>query len=281
LIDRKGTNVLSVANARSAISGNHSGRLREEVENSAAAEESTIHAGEPPTPMPGVVAVIGCDGSGKTALTKDLLETMLENGPAERRYLGTVSGEMGNKIKRLPLIGVRFEHYLAAKARRAQDMEKKLPSTATALLMFLFSLRRVRQIREIRELSRSGVMVITDRFPQAEIPGFHYDGPGLPGAQSNNWLIRKLAAREWKLYQWMADHTPALVIRLNVDVETALARKPDHKAAELSDKIAVVPRLTFNGARVIDIDARAPYEAVLEEAAQAIRSNLFTPRAGS
>jgi len=137
----------------------------------------------------GVVAVIGCDGTGKSSLTADLLAKAREHGPAERRYLGLVSGEMGDKIKHLPFIGVRLERHLATKARRAQNMRKKLPGTGTALVMFLLSLWRKHQFRKIVALSRRGATVITDRFPQAEIPGFHYDGPGLPAARSSSWLV--------------------------------------------------------------------------------------------
>jgi thymidylate kinase len=239
-------------------------------------QESIIDgsASEPAATLPGVIAVIGCDGSGKTSLTHDLLTILRRNGPAERRYLGTVSGEMGDQIKRLPFIGNRLERYLAAKARRAQDMRKKLPGPSTAFVMYLFSLRRARHFREIVELSRRGVIVITDRFPQAEIPGFHYDGPGLSGARSDNWLVRKLAVRERNIYERMAAHRPVLVVRLNVDLETALSRKPDHKPAELRDKIEVAPKLRFNGAHIVDVDANVTYRQVLIAAVQAVNSSL-------
>lgn len=237
-------------------------------------QESTADTDELPTLMTGVVAVIGCDGSGKTSLTHDLLTILRRSGPAERRYLGTVSGEMGDRIKRLPLVGITIERYLAAKARRAQDMRKKLPGIGTALVMYLFSLRRARHFREILALSHRGIVVITDRFPQAEISGFHYDGPGLSGPRSDNWLVRRLAARERKLYQWMARHQPTVVIRLNVDLETALSRKPDHKTGELRTKIEVAPKLRFNGARIVDVDASVPYPQVLEAVLAAVNASL-------
>jgi len=229
---------------------------------------------KPPTPMTGVIAVIGCDGSGKSLLTHDLLTILLRNGPAELHYLGTVSGEMGDQIKRLPVIGIQFEKYLAAKARRAQDMRKKLPGTITAVVMFLFSLRRARDFRKILALSERGIIVITDRFPQAEISGFHYDGPGLPRAIGENWLVRILAKREKRLYHEMACHPPSLVIRLNVDLETALSRKPDHAPTELRDKIEIAPKLRFNGARIVEIDANKPYAQVLNAAVKAVNTNL-------
>jgi len=223
-----------------------------------------------PVPLNGVFAVVGCDGTGKTTLTADLLARLAEVRPVKRRYLGLVSGEVGDKIKELPFIGTRLEHNLHNKANRALDMEKELPGTGTALIMYTLSLWRALLMLRVVWLSKRGVEVITDRYPQVEIPGFHYDGPGLTVNRTDNWLVRKMAEREQKLYEWMAAQKPALVIRLNIDAEMAHARKPDHDINELRDKIAVMTRLNYNGARVCDIDTTVPYPEVLEAALQAI-----------
>ena len=226
-----------------------------------------------PIPLDGVFAVVGCDGTGKTTLTADLLANLGKNGPAERRYMGLISGEMGDKIKDLPFIGVRLENNLHNKANRALDMEKKLPGIGTALIMYVLSLWRSFLILRVIRLSRRGVQVVTDRYPQVEIPGFHYDGPGLTVNRTNNWLVRKLAEGEQRLYEWMAGQKPALVIRLNINAEAAHARKPDHNIDELRDKISVMNRLNFNGAQVCDIDTTAPYPEVLAKALQAIKKS--------
>jgi thymidylate kinase len=225
---------------------------------------------EKQVPLTGVFAIIGCDGTGKTTLTHDLLASLRDKGPAERRYMGLVSGEMGDKIKALPFIGVKLEDNLHKKANRALDMEKKLPGLGTALIMYMLSLWRAAQLLRVIRLSRRGVKVIADRYPQVEVPGFHYDGPGLTVHRTDNWLVRKFARQEQKMYEWMAGQKPALVIRLTIDVDTALQRKPDHDIVELRDKISVMPRLTFNGAQLCDIDSTIPYAQVLEAALQAI-----------
>lgn len=226
----------------------------------------------PPVILDGVIAVVGCDGTGKSTLTADLLNYLRGKGPAERRYLGLISGEMGDKIKLLPLVGVRLERHLAKKAEKAQDLRQKSPGLRVALIMHLLSLWRLRQLQRVIRLSRRGVRIIADRYPQAEISGFRYDGPGIKPDPGHNWLMRKLVAREYRLYQRMARYVPALVIRLNIDAETAHARKPDHSLDELNDKISVMPRLRYNGARIVNIDTRAPYAQVLSEAVKAIES---------
>ena len=225
---------------------------------------------EQPVLLDGVFAVVGCDGTGKSTLTHDLLDRLRTAGPANRHYLGLVSGEMGDKIKDLPFIGVMLENNLHKKANRALDMEKKLPGIGTSIIMYGCSLwRALLMLRVIRQ-SRRDVKVITDRYPQMEIPGFHYDGPGLAMGRTSNWLVRKLAAQEQKLYEWMAKYQPSVVIRLNINAAEAHARKPDHDLAELHDKIAVMSRLKFNGARISEIDTTIPYPQVLEAALEAI-----------
>jgi len=153
-------------------------------------------------------------------------------------------------------------------------MKQKLPGTGTAIIMYILSLWRVRQLKLVMHLSQRGVLVIADRYPQAEIAGFRYDGPGITVTSEDNWLLRKLAARELKLYQWMSQQKPALIIRLNIDAETAHSRKPDHSLAELRDKISVMPRLNFNGTKLVDIDAKAPYAEVLANALKAVTSTI-------
>jgi thymidylate kinase len=70
----------------------------------------------------------------------------------------------------------------------------------------------------------------------------------------------------------MAQQKPDLIIRLNVDLETAFARKSDHPRAELIDKIEKMPKIDYNGSRIFEIDAALPYGEVLETALRTIHS---------
>lgn len=213
-----------------------------------------------------IVAVIGCDGSGKTRLAKDIVSSLMQWRAVERRYMGLVSGETGDQIKQLPVIGKALERFLAAKVRRAQDMKNKLPGTFSAVVMYLFSLWRVRKLRLMMKRAESGVLMIAERYPQAEMPGFHYDGSGLSVDRSINRLVRALARHEQRLYEKMAEQKPSLVIRLAIDADTAYARKPDHPLDELQEKTKKMALIKFNGAHIVEIDATRPYEEVLAAA---------------
>ncbi|MDF1587602.1 MAG: hypothetical protein P1P93_00350 [Gammaproteobacteria bacterium] len=226
------------------------------------------------TQLPNVIAVVGCDGSGKSTLTSDLAAHFNRLQTTELLYLGQSSGNIGNWIKRLPIIGTALGRYLDHKAKQAHKDKTSPPDTLTVIVIYLLSLWRVHKFRRMLALSRRGTLIITDRYPQAEKAGFYFDGTGLDPATANAWLARKLAARELRLYQWMASYIPTLIIRLNIDIETAHARKPDHKRAMLQQKITTIPTLHFNSATIVDLNSLDPYEQVLQQALKAVDLQL-------
>ncbi|SKC18976.1 Thymidylate kinase [Kosakonia radicincitans] len=226
----------------------------------------------PLTYVPGLVAIVGSDGTGKSTLVRDLVKVLQKQWKTEKRYLGLISGEDGDKIKKLPLLGVWLERRLAAKSDKTQRMSNKAPALWAALIMYGFSLWRTANLRKVQQLAQSGVLVISDRFPQAEISGFYYDGPGIGIERATGWLSKLLAKRERRLYQQMALCRPELIIRLDIDADTALSRKPDHNYEELQDKIANMVKLNYNGSRIIELDARAPYNDVYAKALHEISS---------
>lgn len=224
-------------------------------------------------PMAPLIAIVGCDGSGKSTLSADMQAVLGAERPVASCYLGLGSGELGNRIKRWPLVGATVERLLARKADQTRDREQKIPGLPTALVVFGFSLLRLRRFRRVLALRRRGVTVITDRYPQTEVPGF-YDGPGLSAARAGSAPVAWLAARERRIYRHMAGFRPDLVLRLNVDAATALRRKPDHRPDLLKAKVAATSSLSFRGARMIDIDAGVDYAQVRSAALASIRPIL-------
>ncbi len=226
-------------------------------------------------PMAPLIALVGCDGSGKSTLSADMLATFSSGRRIALCYLGLGSGEMGERIKRWPVIGPRLERRIAKRAGQTRTAGRKIPGLGTALVVYLFSIVRLRRFRRVLALRRRGVTVLTDRYPQTEVAGF-YDGPGLSAGRPGNWAVAMLARQERRMYAWMASFLPDVVIRLNIDLETAYARKPDHGYDLLRRKVEVTPRLRFNGAPIIDIDSREPYETVRAAVGQIVRRTIDT-----
>ncbi|WP_254454621.1 nucleoside triphosphate hydrolase [Acetobacter estunensis] len=218
-----------------------------------------------------IIALVGSDGSGKTTVGTELLAWMRESRPTEMCHLGKQTGNWGRAIAKLPLIGQKMDRSVLHTTRKARkEKEIHFPQ---AVIIFALSMRRVIRFRRMLQLHRQGLCILTDRYPQTAVPG-PMDGPSLTFSRRNSSIVQALAMVEFGLYGWMASYVPDLVIRLNVDLETAVKRKPDHRVESLERKVADVPKLSFNGAPILDIDATQPLDTVLAQAKAGIE-NVF------
>jgi thymidylate kinase len=217
-----------------------------------------------------LIAIVGSDGSGKSTVGDALLAWLQESRPAALCHLGKQSGNLGRAIGRLPLFGTGMERSIDRTVKRTA---MRRPPLLASLVICAFALRRLARFRRMLALRRKGFTILADRFPQLAVPA-GLDGPGFARVQADRGLARRLAAWERRQFDWMTGHRPDLVLRLNVDVATAVARKPDHKPEALAAKIAEIHRLSFNGAPVVDIDANRPLAEVLAAAKAAITTVL-------
>lgn len=226
------------------------------------------------TPAP-LIAIVGCDGSGKSTVSEAVLALAKQFGPAEAAHLGKQSGNVGRALAQWPVIGPWIDRRIVEKtdATRSKRQDKKSPGLLAALVICLFLLRRMLRFRRMLGLRKQGRIIIADRFPQLDVPGAS-DSTDLPAMNAGNPLIRGLARLERRAFEWMTRTRPDLVIRLQVDLDTACARKPDHRRELLAEKIAVIPLLRFNGARIVDIDSNQPLEDVLTAARSAVSQTL-------
>ncbi|MDG6094846.1 nucleoside triphosphate hydrolase [Acetobacter sp. AN02] len=226
--------------------------------------------------LPGVIAIVGSDGAGKSTLAAGLTDALSQERTTIFMYLGQDSGNILKAILRIPLIGSALGRFLKKRSGRAHAEEKKpaAPDALTATVIFLLSVWRWVKFRKMLRLSRSGTLIITDRYPQAEIQGFYFDGPGLSRTAATSAFTRALATLEARLYERMSRFIPALVIRINVSAELAYARKPDHRLSSLQDKTRLIPALTFNGAHILDLDGSEPLSDVLKDALAGVRTAL-------
>ncbi|NOS96850.1 MAG: thymidylate kinase [Methylotenera sp.] len=221
-----------------------------------------------------LIAIIGCDGSGKSTVSEEVLTFARRFGAAEAAHLGKQAGNIGRAIANLPLIGGLLGRIIVAKTDKTRaQRDKTSPGIFTALIIYAFSLKRMHRFKRMLALRRHGSIVVTDRFPQLELPGA-YDSVELSTTADNGLIVGWLARCELRLYEWMTSYKPDLVIRLNVDLDTACARKPDHRRELLASKIAATPLLKFNGAPIVEIDSTQPLAVVIAEAKAAVAHTL-------
>ncbi|CAI3935841.1 nucleoside triphosphate hydrolase [Commensalibacter papalotli (ex Botero et al. 2024)] len=219
-----------------------------------------------------IIAIIGVDGSGKSTVTAEICEWLKGDYPVRSCHLGRQTGTIGRKIAKLPLLGKKLDKKISGKSHAARAEQG--PKAGVALVIFLLSLRRVYRFYKMLRLKKQGFLIVTDRYPQTSVIG-GLDGPDLTVDYPKSLIARFLTRCERRLYNWMVSHKPDLVIRLNVDLETAMQRKPDHRLHSMERKIATFDQITFNGAPIVDLYShKQPLVEMIQEAKKRIASIL-------
>ncbi len=222
-----------------------------------------------------LIAVVGADGSGKTKLVRELVSWVAGERPARRCYLGIGSGRLREIVGRFRPAG----RWLEGRISSARKTNERSLGGLAALGLFLGSCIRLARFLRAQRLRRRGWAVVTDRYPQDETAG-SFDGPLLRDSNPAGWLAARLAAAERDIFRRLVASPPDLVIKLAVDVDTALARKPGHRRTSIEKKIAVMADLGYKGARIAELDARRPFETVLAEA-RALAADVFGLESGN
>jgi len=221
-----------------------------------------------------LIAVIGCDGSGKSTVSEAVLAWAKRFGPAEAVHLGKQSGNVGRALAQLPFVGKSVDKAIVHQSKETYGQRgAKNPKLLPALVVFGFQLRRLRRFRRMMALWKRNVIIVSDRFPQVDVPGA-YDGTLFSTNSPASPLVHWMATRERAQFEWMTSHRPDLVIRLNVDLDTACARKPDHRRDSLQKKVLATPLFTFKGAPIVDIDSTQPLADVIAQARAAVTRTL-------
>jgi hypothetical protein len=224
-----------------------------------------------------VVAFVGADGSGKSTVTREVRRCFAEKIDVLPVYFGSGDGTA------MPMRGL---------LRRAKSLVRKSPSSRSASPGFdgaaaaagaggigsgfgalyrvcwalLLAHEKSVKLREAWRASSNGLLVIADRYPQAEVMG-STDGPLLAEWRDHPSRLRRAVARwEARPYEWARAQPPDLVIRLRVSGEAAFARKPEYDLSWSTKRVAIIDSLTFGGACVVDIDAEQPLPEVLSDA---------------
>lgn len=205
-----------------------------------------------------VIALIGSDGSGKSTLSKDLIEWLTFKVDTHLFYLGK-RPFIRSYNKRLFL-----KTDLIANDTYFSELLKKLLGDAYYVMMIR---QKFQLLLLARNMCRKGSIILCDRFPQQSILGFN-DGPKLQKKKTRH------AKQEIKWFNRIKDLKADLVIRLKVSAKIASLRKPEHDYEMIRKKCEHIDKISFSGTLTLDIDANKPYNQVLLEAKRAIWNAL-------
>jgi thymidylate kinase len=254
-------------------------RLRQVRAAIAAAERRWIRSTRPRMridPRGGVlIALIGCDGSGRSSLAKAITSWLSWKLDAALLYLG--SGSPTSLLCRPLQLTLR----IAGRGRRlaARGGADPTPATRWSVSYTVWALARAREKRhKLRDAVRArnrGLVVICDRYPQAQVAGLN-DGPHLSRWLNHpSRLARAVARWEAEPYEWATRNPPDLVIKLLVSRDTARRRKSGMGRDEVARRVATVQSLVYPPTvPVVEIDASAPPEQVGKQVKRAVWERL-------
>ena len=195
-----------------------------------------------------VIAVIGSDGSGKSTLSRDVVNWLTLKIDTHYFYLGKMPFiKSYGKILLSPGYLLYQDNKLARIFRRVSGDRYHI----------FLAKQKIKMLQLARKMSRNGSVILCDRYPQKDILGMN-DGPKLQYNKTS-----KNALKELRLFEKIAGLEPDVVFRLQVTPEVAVQRKPNHDIEAIRRKCQNINKITFSSAKVIDIDASKPYSEVL------------------
>lgn len=193
-----------------------------------------------------VVAILGCDGAGKSTTLAYIKKEFKKKLDVVSIYFG--SGDGSSSLLRKPMklvarkVGGKGLGYAVEKEydeKRKVSMKSRLYSIAKVLWAVTLAKEKKSKLHKMIKARNNGLLVLTDRYPQSNIPGSS-DGPLLSRYQKGKGLLKKISDWEYKIYESFSVNGPDLAIKLIVPTDVAIMRKPEMTIEEIDRKKNIV-----------------------------------------
>jgi thymidylate kinase len=210
------------------------------------------------------VAVVGGDGSGKSSLVESIVAGLSSTIAVQRVHLGKPPRGFLNRVVTRPLRVLRNRGAFGATRLPAWNEFDRHPGIVYSLWHWLIARDRLRAYVHARRSAGRGMLVVSDRFPLAELSSM--DGPRLQGlpAVGRSGLAGLLARSEAAQYRRI--RPPDLVLVLRVAPEVAVARRGEQDTGFVDHRATEVWDADWQQPGVVVLDASAPAAAVTRAA---------------
>lgn len=223
-----------------------------------------------------IVAFIGVDGAGKSTVTKEIYKWLNKKIECKRFYMGSGDGRIPLSMRLFNLFKKKKSSSGDATGKQVQIKKVSLFRQPFGYWKRMLKMRafydvqknNYKKIKTMQSYRLNGGISLLDRYPQIEFSGMN-DGPKIiefRDSFAQKGKIDRLINKEAEKLGIVKTIKPDIIFRLNISAETSMARKPEQKNIDLfRKKIEDLNKITFQGARIVDIDAEQPYETELLE----------------
>lgn len=196
-----------------------------------------------------VIAFIGCDGSGKSSVTREICNWLSWKMDSQNFYFG-----MGDRCKK-PLIYTLLQNNL---------FPESISKISNLLFYYGISLRCKYMRRMVDMYVKKGGIAICDRYPQVQFKGI-YDGPKIQALKlyDETTFGKFFIKMEEKNITEVVSKKVDCIFKLTLPAEIAVKRSPGHNIGEVKRKADITEKLQFKNCDVYEIDVRQPYEKEL------------------
>lgn len=217
-----------------------------------------------------VVAFLGCDGSGKSTTLAYVKKEFNKKLDVSTVYLG--SGDGSSSLLRKPMkivakkVGGKGVGHSVDKEyseKKKVSLKSRLYSFAKVIWAVTLAKEKRSKMTDMTQARNNGMLVLTDRYPQAIMPGCS-DGPLLHKYINEKGLFHRIAVWEENIYKMAKINQPDLAIKLMVPTEVAIARKPEMTVEEIEQKKSIVMAMDIAEKTVV-IDTSRPFEETRSE----------------
>lgn len=241
---------------------------------------SSANPGRRVSPSGGtVVAILGCDGAGKSTTLSYVKKEFNKKIDVYSTYLGSGDGSSSLLRKPMKLIagkvgGKGLGHSVEKELDSGKKISLKSRLYAVAKVIWAVTLAKEKKskLNKITKARNNGMLILADRYPQIEVAGYS-DGPLLARYASGNGIMKRIADWEYNIYKNAYINSPDLLVKLMVPTEIAVQRKPEMTEEEIDNKKAAV-RAIHTGKKEVEINTNRDLIESVGDVMQAIWAEL-------
>lgn len=201
------------------------------------------------------IAFMGQDGAGKTTVTGEVMKWLDWKVDVHKYYMG--SGDNHNSV---------YKQIAAVCGRGASPVAKVLRGLFLVLDLKKLAKQNYNKVLRAKKYMVQGGIVIYDRYPQEQFAGIN-DGPKIRDRFLKKirvpilrQYIEHCAKVEEKYIALTVQNSPDLLIKLVLDPEESIRRKPQEKLENVRQKHDIILALKYPHSKEIVIDAAQDYE---------------------